>query len=208
MFRAAWKEGAVFFALLGLVAGVAVGGFWVFMLVDCMMHTEGDQGARGNAPLLVVILVTGPVGAAVYFFKKVLKRAAGGKAEGELLWIGAALHGVYHGLVLMLLFVACVFVVPSFADAFHDLQVKMPYSFQALLSLSRWLIMFWWLAIPAAGVVLICDVLFYWALRRLTTPIVAYLYGSVVGGVLIITCGLSILAVFASRISVVNAMTP
>lgn len=193
----------MFFALLALVAAATVGGFWVLMLVDSLTHRDGGNGARSDVRL---VLLAGPVGAVVYFFSRALKRPTRRDASVRSECIGALLNGCYHALMLVVFVGVCVYLLPQFARFFEGRQVRLPYLFTSLAAFSGWLTAWWWVALPAAVIMLAYDSLLYWAIRRLSVRLVAYVYSSVVGGGLMLTCALSLGAVLASRASIVDAI--
>ena len=60
--------GAVEFYVLVLVLGLLLTAYWVWMLVDAIRVPEGQYRAGSKTLWVIVIVVTGSLGAAVYQF--------------------------------------------------------------------------------------------------------------------------------------------
>lgn len=54
------------FGLVGLLIGLAVFAFWLWMLIDAIKHTPSENNLR--LIWILVIILAGIIGALIYFF--------------------------------------------------------------------------------------------------------------------------------------------
>jgi len=67
----------LFMAVFG-IAGLAMFGFWLWMLIDAIQHTPSENNLR--LIWILVIVLTGIIGALIYFFMQRPKNRAEAEA--------------------------------------------------------------------------------------------------------------------------------
>lgn len=66
------------FVVLGALAfGAAILGFWIWMLIDCAVHTPTENNQK--LVWVLVVVLTGWIGALIYFF---VQRPKNRQADG------------------------------------------------------------------------------------------------------------------------------